>query len=255
MKSSDECLELAQRLVEGTASEEDTKQLSDLLRHQPDLRQVYLSFMALHSALTWEFREIKADEVIGSSPNPTVVEPERIAQPNTSASRRSRRLGLVTVAAAGILAIFFVARMQSSAFASRLIESALIKHAEPVEYEYLVDVVWDNPKVAQTVRPKDVRVSTQGDRFWISIKMLRHLAIGNQPDGSMWIALSPLRGIVIEQQELGPVLRDVNDLYSLRVESMLDGVLKNHRLQVTDEYGSTYVINAVPRQNAGGFKR
>ena len=252
MSVSEECQELAQRLVEGTADEEDASRLSKLLRKEPEARAEYLSFMAIHSALAWEFRA-EAPEGMEPSVDLEAIQPQARSQ-GTSHFARSRRLSWFLAIATAVLAIFLVGRLQSKAFASRLIEAAISAHAQSLQREYQLEIDWENLEAAKSIRSKDVRVSTQGDRFWISVEMQTRLAIGNGPDGSVWIALGPNRGVVIEEDELGPVLRDVRGLYGLRFESMLTSVLQNHRLRLQEQTDSTYVINATPRRARGWIR-
>jgi hypothetical protein len=54
--SQDELCRLASSLASGTATPDDATRLSQLLRQQPAMQQMYLDFIDTHAALCWEFR-------------------------------------------------------------------------------------------------------------------------------------------------------------------------------------------------------
>ena len=46
---------LFSRIADGVQSEDDEQQLLDLLGHSPEARREFREFMALHSALQWDY--------------------------------------------------------------------------------------------------------------------------------------------------------------------------------------------------------
>ena len=75
--------------------------------------------------------------------------------------------------------------------------------------------------------------------------------MGSEPDGGVWIALSRFRGLRVEPDEIGPLLEDITELFGLRVESMLAGLLRDHELELADRDDATYVITATPTRLTG----
>ncbi|WP_013630080.1 hypothetical protein [Rubinisphaera brasiliensis] len=252
MIDSTERLELMQKMADGRADETDARQLSGLLRDHPAFRDEYLAFMATHAALCWEFRD-------GDGLREVEIETRSDAQAGSIGHTKTwhalRRVDFRWFTAAAALAIvaFFIGRMESPAFAnaSRIVKAALHSHAEPVEREYIVEVVWEDPEIAESIPSKDIRVATWRDRFWIQVTGRRRFAFGQESAGTTWIALGSSQGIRIAEDELGPILNDVVDLYSLRLESMLQGVLKDHELTITDRTAVGDIIKATPRRLRG----
>ncbi len=81
---------LFNRLADGIASEADEQRLGEVLRTSPAARRAYREFMALHSALHWDY-------VAGAAPPPTPT----MSQPSTLAPMRTRG-GWVAAFLAGI---------------------------------------------------------------------------------------------------------------------------------------------------------
>lgn len=82
--------ELFNRLADGLASEADEQRLGDLLRSNPQARQAYRQFMALHAALHWDYI--------------AAVGPARAATSSVAAPAAGSRLKWVAVFAAGVIA-------------------------------------------------------------------------------------------------------------------------------------------------------
>jgi hypothetical protein len=59
----------------------------------------------------------------------------------------------------------------------------------------------------------------------------------------------------IEPDEVGPMLQDIADLYSLNLESLLQGVLEGHELEKPVTHRTTHVIKATPKSSNRGWVR
>jgi hypothetical protein len=96
--------------------------------------------------------------------------------------------------------------------------------------------------------PRDIRLWTQGDRFWVEVDRGEHRwAWGRNADGAVWTTLGPRRAVQIEPDELGRPLQYMTDLYALELESLLQTILHRYRLEHTYSTTTTHVITARPR--------
>ena len=153
-------------------------------------------------------------------------------------------------AAATVLLAFVVGRWGQSARAeaSVLVRAALATHAGPVERCYTVTVERESKDRSEFKPPRDVRLWTQGDRFWVEVdRGERRWAWGRNANGAVWTTLGPRRAVQIEPDELGRPLKYMTDLYALEFESMLQTILHRYRLERTSSTTTTHVITARPR--------
>ena len=108
MNSRDLDLEaLFNRLADGIASEADKENLGTLLRSRPQARRAYREFMAMHSALHWDYVATAASQPSqGSAPDglTEVLTEERVRRAD-----RARSLLIATAAALLIAMGWFVA--------------------------------------------------------------------------------------------------------------------------------------------------
>jgi hypothetical protein len=157
-----------------------------------------------------------------------------------------------------LLVVIVAGRTEKEAFAdaTQIVQAAVHAHAEPVERVYAVNVERDDSSAVPSALPNDVRVSTLGNRFWVEIRSPRgHLCFGRGEDGEIWVALGRWRGMRIEPDEVGPMLQDIADLYSLNLESLLQGVLEGHEFERPVTEGTTRVIKATPKSSNRGWVR
>ena len=252
--SSNQLDQLLSLLVDSEPTVEEHEELSQHALQNDSNIERFVDHVVLDTLLQEELSPESLVEVVDlqESAPPTTTK----GGPAHELKRWRGKVGWLATAASLAIVAFFVGRFQTRAFASAsdVIHAALDVHSNDVQREYLVDVVWEDSETAESIPPKDVRVTTWGDKFWISIEARRRFSLGSEPDSSVWIALSPLRGMRIEQDELGPLLRDVTDIYSLRLESMLEGVLQEHDLAIVESTAATYVVVATPRRKRGWIR-
>jgi hypothetical protein len=157
-----------------------------------------------------------------------------------------------TIAIACLVLIAFLIAGQGNtpalADASRVIEAAVHVHAEPIERVYVVEVE-RNPSVDNGLNlPRDVKVSTQGDRFWVEMNGHRRWAWGRDVDAAIWMTLGPRRAVVVGADEMGVPLKYIGDLYTLHLETLLQNFLKHFQLERAEGPAGTDIITAVPRR-------
>jgi hypothetical protein len=250
MSASQELIELLHRVAEERADAEDYARLSELLRSHPELLDEYIEWSATSAALCWEYRERPAS-------NPNVSYPTDSATAPKVAIQKRRGFGRIARWAAGLAAVVCMAvligKSQTTALANAgsIVRASMRAHREALERVYLVEVAWENPETAARIPNREVHVTTWGDQFWIDIRGRRRIALGSESDGGVWIALSRFRGLRVEPDEIGPLLEDITELFGLRVESMLAGLLRDHELEITDEKDGKYVITATPTRLRG----
>ncbi len=254
MKVTREFSELLQKISDGTATAEDSVRLNASMREHPELQEEYLQWMATQAALSWEYREAYQLGANDEKPLPLV---EVMA---ADSPRKGIIVNLVrwaSGAAAILLVALFVFRPENSAMASptKLLRASLQTLAGTIEREYLVDIVWEDPEIARNITPKNIRVTTWKDQFWFEILGKRRVVIGSENDGSMWISLSMFRGIELDEDEIGPVLHDIKDLYGLKLQSMLEGILRDHEIEMVAQDEFTSTISATPRLESSWIRK
>ena len=157
---------------------------------------------------------------------------------------------LLAVAGVALIAVIVAGRWESSAFAeaSEVVEAAIHTHVAPVERVYTVDVRRREPLEAGELPLRDVKVATQGDRFWVEAHVgERHWIWGRDHGDAIWMTLGPRQALRIESNETGQPLRYYADIYSLRIESLLNDVLEHFDLERTATEHLTHVITARSR--------
>jgi hypothetical protein len=264
---------LISQVVDGEPSREAVDELNELVRSSTRDANLVVDHLILDSLLSEELGRDSLTTLIdfladsespGANVNSDTVALDRRTRsvPNRRRPRTRWYLQgaswIVAVAALILVVAIIAGRAQKEAFAdaTQIVQAAVHAHAEPVERVYAVDVERDDSPGAFSALPNDVRVSTVGNRFWVEIRSPRgQLCFGRGEDGEIWVALGPWRGMRIEPDEAGPMLQDIADLYSLNLESLLQGVLEGHELERLATDGTTCVIKATPESANRGWVR
>jgi hypothetical protein len=134
------------------------------------------------------------------------------------------------------------------ASASQIVEAAIHTHAEPIERVYVVEVERHPTDDNGFNLPRDVKVSTQGDRFWVEMNGYRRWAWGRDEEGAIWMTLGARRAVLVGADEMGVPLKYIGDLYTLHLETLLQNFLKHCQLERTEGPAGTDIITAVPRR-------
>jgi hypothetical protein len=271
MKSTDRFAELMSRMLDDTLSDSDLAELHTLVSADPTLRLQLVDHLLLDSLLAESLGQEPLTalvDLVGDSSKPmppTAREPSsvRTLSKSTSLSGRHHRpwmSGWLVVAASLFVAItFFLLQSDREALAnpSMLVQSAMHSHAAPIERVYVVEVKRSEPNEHIFEFPKDVRIATQGDRFWVQMRGLREWAWGRNETGAMWMTLGSRRAVVVNSNEMGIPLRNIGDLYSLNLETLLQNLLKHCDLKMSDgPVDSTILVATMqPKWSKRPFKR
>jgi len=200
------------------------------------------------------------ERVLGTMERTDADEPQSrpVRAPTSTRGQRVWARSLwFAAAAATVLLAFVVGRWGSPAHAeaSVLVRAALATHTGPVERCYTVTVERDAEIQEEQPQFRDVRIWTQGDRFWVDVRGQRAWKWGRSSSGAIWIALRRHRALEIEADEIGPPLQQIADLYSLHLETLLENVLNHFELEHLENGSFTHVITARPRGWASGYIR
>jgi len=134
------------------------------------------------------------------------------------------------------------------ASATQLVQAAIHTHAAAIERIYVVEITRGPSKETQVELPKDVRVATQGDRFWVQMRGQREWAWGRNEQGAVWMTLGPQQAVIVDTDEMGMPLRYIGDLYTLNLKTLLESFLKYYQLELSDGPAGTTIIVATPRR-------
>jgi hypothetical protein len=154
----------------------------------------------------------------------------------------------VVVVAAMVGWFFWQNQQRAMASAAELVQAAMHTHAAAVERIYLVDVRRGAAAEELVELPRNVRVATQGDRFWVQMQAQRDWVWGRDEQGAVWITLGNNQAVVVHPEEMGLPLRYIGDLYTLNLETLLASFLRYCRLELSDEAAGLRVITATPRR-------
>ena len=278
--------ELVARLIDGDGDPADdvAAELADLLRASPANREALVEQLLLDSLLRDELGseslaalvDIVADGEPGSQARAAETQATDDARsaamtgmngmagmtsltgrsrprhsPPRAIARRWHTLGWAGAAVVGLATIIIGVALRDpagAASAAHVIQVAEVVHAEPVERVYLVDVVREADATADLVPPRDTRVATQGDRFYVEMRRGdRHWFWGRDAAGATWITVGRRQAIIVHDDEQGPALRYLGDLYSLSLETLLRTFRTFCRLAHSTGSAGTHVIDVTPR--------
>lgn len=276
--------ELIAQCIDGEPSEECLSDLADVLRDSAASREALVGHLLLdallHEELGGESLSALVDIVasggqatlIGAN-SPPAGDGTRGATVSSKAGRsrsrspslrsgtdRYRTLGWAGAAVVGLasLVVGIVLRDQTGAAnAAHVIQVAEGVHAGAVERVYLVDVVREADATAYFVPPRDTRIATQGDRFYVEMRRGdRHWFWGRDAANAIWVTVGRDRAVIVDEPEQGVGLRYLGDLYTLNLETLLRTFRTFCRLAYSTGSAGTHVIDVTPRVVAerGGMR-
>lgn len=255
--------ELAAKLVDGELAAEEAEELTQLLQDGDDRLGVLADHLLLDCLLSEELGKSSLTALVDIvSDNSLDAETSSTYSPvpvafTSIVNQYWKPAGWVIAATlAGLMAIILF-RGDATAFANAatIVQAAKESHAEVVERVYVVQVETEAAVDADFSPPRDVRVATQGDRFYVEMNRgERRWFWGRDTNGATWMTLGPRRALRIDADETGPALAYINDLYSLNLESVLDNALKHCEIETTSASGQVYVVKATPKR-ANGWLR
>lgn len=255
-------MELMSKMLDDAILDDELVELYSIVAENPPLRSQFVDHLLLDTFLDENLgREplTALVDLVGDAANASIEKkPLSAAQSEHSKSslhpktRRTTRIAgwLVMAASLLILAWFVTSSSNREAFASatQIVEAAMHTHAAPIERVYIVDVKRGEANNSRFEFPRDVRVATQGDRFWVQMRGFRDWAWGRNDQGAIWMTLGPKRAVVVNPQEMGAPLRHIGDLCTLNLETLLKNFLKHCRLEMSDGPADSTIIVATPHK-------
>lgn len=261
MSSKDRFTELMSKVLDDEMSDEEIVELHAILHAEPSLRSEMVDHLLLDTLLGENLGQEPLTaliDLVGDSTN-TIIGPalstaESHDHPADITASPARSwpwmTGYIVLAASILIAVFFFfmqSNQEAYASASQVIQAAIHTHAAPIERIYVVEVKRGDPSKIKFEFPRDVRVATQGDRFWVQMRGLREWVWGRNEQGAIWITLGPSRAVVVNPEEIGVSLCHISDLCTLNLETLLQNLLKHCRLEMSDGPANTTIIVATPR--------
>jgi len=161
------------------------------------------------------------------------------------------RWGWIAAAAVSIIVFFtffFQSDRRAVASATQLVQAALHTHTAGIERIYVVEVKRGMTNDRLVELPRDVRVATQGDRFWVQMRGQREWTWGRNEQGAVWMTLGPRQAVVVSPDEIGLPLRYIGDLYTLNLETLLKSFLKHCSLELKAGPADSMIIVATPNR-------
>ena len=262
MNSHARFAERMSKLLDDAISDEEILELHALVDAEPSLRSQLVDHLLLDTLLQENLGQEPLTALVDlvgdsagpfTSPAPVLGNDRmRVESSTISTGRHWPRLSGWLVLAASLLVVvsFFTLQGNREAFAnaSQIVQAAMHTHAAPIERIYVVEVKRGESNKAKLELPRDVRVATQGDRFWVQMRGFRDWAWGRNDQGAIWMTLGPRRAVVVNPDEIGVPLRYIGDLYTLNLETLLQNFLKNCRLEMSEGPADTTIIVATPRR-------
>lgn len=247
--------ELISKLLDDQIADHEVTHLRSLAGEDPALRSQLIDHLLLDTLL---------EENLGQEPLTTLVDTisEQPFTPQTQKTLHKhspmpspwpfiQRWGWIAASAVslGVLfTFFFQSDRVAVASATQLVQAALHTHSAAIERIYVVEVRRGISNERLVELPRDVRVATQGDRFWVQMRGQREWTWGRNEQGAVWMTLGPRQAVVVSPDEIGLPLRYIGDLYTLNLETLLKSFLKHCSLELNDGQADSMIIVATPRR-------
>ncbi|MFN6130434.1 MAG: hypothetical protein ACK6DC_24165 [Planctomycetota bacterium] len=255
MSPNARCKDLISKLVDDRISDDEVTELQSLLGNHPELRSEFVDHLLLDTLLSESLGQeplIALVDTISEPPSdPQASTKTPSESPVTVLRGQNKPWGWLAAAAVlivGISYFFLQGDRLALAGASQLVQAAIHTHAAAIERIYVVEVKRGPTNDKLVELPRDVRVATQGDKFWAQMRGQREWVWGRNEAGAVWMTLGPKQAVVVNAEEMGMPLRYIGDLYSLHLETLLKSFLKYYQLELSDGPADSTVIVATPRR-------
>lgn len=262
MSSHTRFAELMSKMLDDAISDEEIIELHALVDAEPSLRSQLVDHLLLDTLLEENLGQEPLTalvDLVGDSAGTLtslapVLAKERThvdASTKLTGGRWSWMSGWLALAASLLVVVsIFMLQGNREAFASasQIVQAAMHTHAAPIERIYVVDVKRGETNDPRFEFPRNVRVATQGDRFWVQMRGYREWAWGRNKQGAIWMTLGPKKAVVVNPDEMGVPLRLIGDLYTLNLETLLQNFLRHCRLEMSDGPVGSTIIVATPRR-------
>lgn len=252
MNSNPRFVELMSKLLDDAISEGELTELTSLASTDPNFRSQFVDHLLLDTLLQEDLGHESLTALVDTvslNPQPQTRKSQGVINPRLHLSvQRCGWLVAATIAIVILSTIFFQSDRMAIANATQLVQAAIHTHAAAIERIYVVEITRGPSKELQVELPKDVRVATQGDRFWVQMRGQREWAWGRDEQGAVWMTLGSSQAVVVDSEEMGMPLRYIGDLYTLNLETLLKSFLKYYQLESSDGPSGTTIIVANPRR-------
>lgn len=266
--------DLVAQCIDGEPSEECLADLADVLRNSAASREALVGHLLLDTLLREELggeslsalvdimatceqaTTIRADAPPAADGTRGATVPRKSRRSRSrrplvrSGMARYRTIGWAGAAIVGLTSLvgFCLWDVAGAASAAHMIQAAEVVHAGPVERVYLVDVVREADGTAEFVSPRDVRVATRGDQFYVEMNRKdRHWFWGRDAAGAIWMTVGRKQAIVVEKDEQGAPLRHIGNLYAINLETLLRTFRTFCSLTQSTTSAGTHRIDVTPR--------
>jgi hypothetical protein len=248
--------QLLSDLLDDPNSAPALQELQSLLIAHPSLRSQLIDHLLLDVLLQENMGQepmIALVDAVSDASNPVEPVPQMasstgVAPTSPRKTNRLRWLAGIAGLVAVVAVVFWQSEQRANASATELVLAALRTHSAAIERVYVVEV----KREANTEQPVelsgDVRVATLGDRFWVQMRGQRDWAWGRNEQGAIWMTLGDRQAVVLNPDEMGLPLRYIGDLYTLNLETLLQGFLQYCRLDLFEETAGSRLITATPRR-------
>lgn len=261
MSSNTRFAELMTKMLDDAISDEELVEIYTLVENSPSLRSQLVDHLLLDTLLEENLGQEPLTALVdlvgdtSGSLEPTLAMHSSLETlPGSSKASATTRLpwgaGWLVLAASLLIVVTLLTlqgNQEAFASASQIVQAALHTHAEPIERVYVVEVQRGDASNARFEIPHNVRVATQGDRFWVQMRGNREWAWGRNEQGAMWVTLGPRRAVVVNPNEMGVTLRHIGDLFTLHLETLLQNFLKHCHLEMSEGPANSTIIVATPK--------
>lgn len=191
--------------------------------------------------------------------------PARRSKDEVARKRNSFRrwtVALALLASAACIAVMVAPQgswIENEVNADAMLSAAHATHNGPMERIYQVQIKrelsGDDSELPNGF-VQSVRISTQGDRFWVEMNRgPREWIWGRESDGSIWIVLGPHAAIRLAPDEIGEPLRRMSEMYSLSIGQLLQELPRGFELrEIATEQEGRYAVEGSlrrPRSSLG----
>lgn len=163
----------------------------------------------------------------------------------------------VSSAAAISLLLFSMAFLpRATASPAELLRKTLVEYRAAMDRCYNVSVELENKplrgRYARRAVPADSKLWVRGKSFvQIFEAPSGPLIWGRNPNGSIWFTVSGKSAAVFEANEIPEVLRDVCDLRTLDLTTLIESLLSDYDLKYADHENGIHTITAQRRSESG----
>jgi hypothetical protein len=170
------------------------------------------------------------------------------------------RWGSAMGATAALVFLLLWGLPSNRASAESLILEAKVVHSAPIDRLYLIESQLENSwskRFPIFSFQRKAQLWTRGDRFFLETIGEHHRwAWGKDDQNRIWIAVNSKRGLIFDSTEIEETALTAADLYSMRMETLLDEIAKWCTLAQEEVEGKSGLVRivATPRRNWPNMK-